>query len=42
MPTAAADGRTALAVALDALPSGVVGTVRAAVAAQPALGYADL
>ncbi len=38
-PTAAADGCTALAAALGTLPSGVVGMVRAAVAA---LGSADV
>ncbi len=38
-PTAAADGCTALAVALGALPSGVVAMVAEAVAA---LGHADV
>ena len=38
---AAADGRTALAAALGALPSGVVAMVADAVAA-PRLGYADV
>ena len=38
-PTATADGCTALAAALGALPSGVVAMVAEAVAA---LGYADV